>query len=172
MLKILNDLEPFFKDNYERIHIREYARIRKISPPTASTILKSLNKDELIVKETHPKINIIYYHANIQNKKFIELSRMYWAGMLAQSGIIAYLEKQMISPTIILFGSFAKAEINKNSDIDLAVFTPSENKIQLGQFEKKIKRKIQPLIFKKQENIKSKELLKNILNGYIIAGGW
>ncbi len=40
MLKIFNDLKPFFEDNYGRIHVRGYAALVKVSPPTASGMLK------------------------------------------------------------------------------------------------------------------------------------
>ena len=48
MLNIINSLKPFIEDCYRRINVREYARIMKISPPTASKILFELNKEELL----------------------------------------------------------------------------------------------------------------------------
>jgi Mn-dependent DtxR family transcriptional regulator len=111
MLKIFNDLSPFFKDNYERIHIREYARIRKISPPTASKRLNQLNKQGLLNKEEER--NIIFYYANKDSKEFIDLSRIYWRQQLTKKGLIKHLTKELINPLIILFGSFSKVEIKK-----------------------------------------------------------
>ena len=55
MLTITNNigfLEPFFKDSYKRINIREYARIRRISPPFASKILSSFKNENILIKET------------------------------------------------------------------------------------------------------------------------
>ena len=51
MLNIINNLKPFFEDCYGRINVREYARIIKISPPTASKILLELNKEGLLLME-------------------------------------------------------------------------------------------------------------------------
>jgi len=45
MLNIINSLMPFFEDCYRRINVREYSRLRKSSPPTASKILFELNKE-------------------------------------------------------------------------------------------------------------------------------
>ena len=45
MLKIFNELKPFFEDVYREISVREYAKLTKVSPPTASTILKKYEKD-------------------------------------------------------------------------------------------------------------------------------
>ncbi|MBU3940848.1 MAG: nucleotidyltransferase domain-containing protein [Nanoarchaeota archaeon] len=168
MLKIFNDLKPFFEDSYRRINVREYARIRKISPPTASTLLKNLENNNLLKKEKE-RIYIFYF-ANKDNDIFINLSRIYWKIQLKE--LTKYLEQKLTNPTIILFGSLSKAEIKENSDIDLAIFTKSEKKLDLKEFENKLKRKIQVFTFKEKENVKNKELLNNILNGFILSGSW
>jgi len=67
MLKIFNDLEPFFRDNYQRINVREYARIRKMSPPSASALLSNLEKEGLLNVEKEK--NYIYYHANREDRE-------------------------------------------------------------------------------------------------------
>ncbi len=170
MLKIFNDLEPFFRDNYQRINVREYARIRKMSPPSASALLSNLEKEGLLNVEKEK--NYIYYHANREDREFIELSRIYWHKIFQKTGLIKYFEKELIEPIIILFGSFSKAEIKKNSDIDLAVFTFSTKKLETAKYEKVLGRKIQIFTFKDKNDIKNKELLNNILNGYKIIGGW
>ena len=132
MLKNFNGLDPFFTNNYRRINIREYARIKKISPPSASNLLNNLEKEGLLVKEIEK--NYIYYSANKNNKIFIELSRIYWLIVFKKIGFIDYLERELITPLTILFGSFSKAEIEDNSDIDLAIFTISNKNIDVKKF--------------------------------------
>ena len=109
---------------------------------------------------------------NTHNKIFIELSRIYWLIVFKKIGFIDYLERELITPLTILFGSFSKAEIEDNSDIDLAIFTISNKNIDVKKFENKIKRKIQLFIFKNKKEVKNKELLNNILNGFIMSGSW
>ena len=170
MLKIFNNLWPFFNDCYRRINVREYARIRKISPPTASTLLESLKQEGLLNKEEDKGYN--YYFANKESRIFIDLSKTYWHQKLKQAKLIEYFEKELISPLIILFGSLSKAEVNKNSDIDIAIFTNTKKDLKLVKFEKKLKRKIQIFIFKNEKEVKNKDLLKNLHNGFIISGSW
>ena len=170
MLKIFNNLEPFFNDCYRRINVREYARLRKISPPSASQLLKDLKKENLLIKEKER--NYIYYAANIKDSLFIDLSRIYWSYIMKRVGIVERLKNEMISQSIILFGSLSKAEAKHNSDLDIAIFTTSKKQIDLSDFEKKLKRKIQVIMFKEMEDVKNKDLLGNILNGHIISGGW
>tara|TARA_Y100000310_G_C20007384_1_gene501314 strand:+ start:8 stop:520 length:513 start_codon:yes stop_codon:yes gene_type:complete len=170
MLKIINKLEPFFKDNYKRINVREYARIQKISPPHASTILKNMKDEGLLLKEEDRIYH--FFYTNKTNKTLIDLSRLYWRSKIEKSGLIDLLEKDLLNPVIILFGSLSKAEAHPDSDIDLAVFSASEKKIDIQPFEKKLKKKIQLFTFHTRGDVKNKELLNNILNGYKIRGDW
>ena len=170
MLKIINYLRPFFEDNYRRVNVREYSRLLKISPPTASKLLQEYHKEGLLKKEEEKQY--IYYFANKENSLFIDLSRIYWKMQLEKVGLMNFFEKELISPVIILFGSLSKAEAKPNSDIDIAVFTATKKGINLEQFGKKLNRSVQLFLFKKMEDVKNKELLKNILNGYILKGHW
>ena len=170
MLKIFNNLKPFFEDNYRVINIREYARIVKISPPSASKLLKGYEKEGLLKSDKNR--NYIDYRANSKSKLFMELSRIYWYFSFEKSGLVEFIEKNLLSPLIILFGSLNKAESKSDSDVDLAIFTPSKKTIDIKNFEKKIGRKVQIFMFKSQQDVKNKDLLNNILNGFIIKGGW
>ncbi|MBI3190538.1 nucleotidyltransferase domain-containing protein [archaeon] len=165
MLKIINDLEPFFGDCYARISIRQYSRLMKITPPTASTLLKYYEKEGLLLKKKDR--NYIMFHANKGSQVFICLSRVYWSHILRD--LAEFVEKKTVSPSIVLFGSLSKAEVKPDSDIDLAIFTHSK-KIDLSYFEKKLKRKIQVFWHASVSDICSKELSNNIMNGHILAG--
>ena len=171
MLKAINDLRPFFEDNYRRINVREYARIQKISTPTASNLLESYRKNRIVSMEKDRKYH--FYFANKDNDIFIDLSRIYWKVAMEKIGLLKELEKQFLFPVLILFGSLAKAEAKKDSDIDIAVFSVSNKKIDFSFYEKKLRRKIQIFTFKNRDIAENNhELLNNILNGYKISGGW
>lgn len=165
MLKIFNYLEPFFEYSYQRMGVREYARMKKISPPSASTLLHDYHKEGLLTREEDKKY--IYFEANRDNPVFVNLSRIYWLTQLRNSGLIEYLEKELVDPLIILFGSFSKAEVSSRSDIDIAI-KASKKKLNLAQFEKKLKRNIQ-VVFYEDAKI---NLQRSILNGFILFGSW
>ncbi len=167
MLKIFNKLQPFMEDNYRRINVREYARIQNISPPHASEILKSLRKEGLLLMEEEKKYHL--YHANRESQLFIKLQRAYYLKKFKE--LIKFLEEEYLNPVIILFGSFAKAEVSKNSDIDIAIFSPTKKVADVSAYENKLKRTIQLFTFKNREELPP-ELLNNILNGTILAGSW
>ncbi|MBI2045676.1 nucleotidyltransferase domain-containing protein [Candidatus Pacearchaeota archaeon] len=165
MLKIFNNLKPFFEDCYRRVSVREYSKLMSISPPTASTLLNKYFKDNLLIKEKDR--NYLFFHANNREKQFVDLSRIYWRIILKE--LLEYLEKELVSPTLILFGSLSKAEAKRDSDIDVAIFANNKN-ISLNEFEKKIGRKIQVFWFKSLKDVKNRELLNNIINGYVLSG--
>ena len=75
MLKIINDLVLFFKDHSRKINVREYARLMKISPPTASKLLSEYEKEGLLLKEKFR--NFIFYSANSRNLNFKDLEKIY-----------------------------------------------------------------------------------------------
>ena len=165
MLKIINSLSPFFEDCYRRINVREYSRIMKLSPPTASKRLLELNKEGLLQVEKDR--NYIFYYANKNNKTFVDLSRIYRRDKL--SFVIDYLNKSLLNPVIILFGSLAKAEAKIDSDIDLCIFA-NKKEINLDKFSKKLERNIQILFINSIKDINNPELANNILNGYLLNG--
>ena len=170
MLKTINALKPFFEDCYRRINVREYARIKKISPPTASKLLEEYKKQGLLKKEEEKQY--FYYFADKESELFIDLSRIHWKTKFENTGLIKLFKGEFLNPITILFGSLSKAEVKEDSDIDLAIFTVTKKNINLKEYEKKLKRKIQLFVFENREGVKNAELLNNILNGYKIGGSW
>src|SRR3989338_2318883 len=137
MLKIIEELSPFFEDCYRRINVREYAKLMSISPPTASKTLDSYYSENLLLKEKFR--NYIMFYANKDSSHFIDLSRLYWSIKLKE--LMDIMEKSLAAPAIVLFGSLSKAETKQDSDIDLAVFAHKKD-LDIESFEKKLKRKI------------------------------
>lgn len=165
MLEIINNLKPFFEDCYRRINVREYSRITKKSPPTASKLLNQFFKKGLLKKEKY--LNYLFFYANKENQEFIDLSKIYWEYQL--KNLIKFLENSLIDPTIVLFGSLSKAETKKDSDIDIAIFA-NKKELNLKKYEKQLKRNIQIFWFKSIKEIKDKELANNIINGFKLKG--
>lgn len=158
MLKIINDLKPFFEDCYKEINVRGYARLKNISAPTASTILKMYFKEGLLKKKEDK--GYLLFRANRESKILKDLSRIYWYTKLNK-----YFEN---FKTIILFGSLSKLESNKNSDID--IFLSPKKNLDIHKIEKILKRNIQLFSYNSVNEIKNDELKKNILSGYILKG--
>lgn len=163
MLKIFEQLQPFFEDNFRRVHVREYAKLTKTTPPTASKTLQKLHNEGLL-KKTIDKKHHLYYAK--RESLFKDLQRIYYKEQLQNT--VRQIRDATHNPTILLFGSLAQAEANKHSDIDLAVFTPTNKQIKI---ETALGRELQIFQHKTLEDV-PEDLRKNILNGYIISGHW
>ncbi len=160
MLKIFNELKPFFEDCYRDISVRQYAGIINISPPTASKTLKELEKENLLISEN--KGIYIYFRANRENFVFKQLIRIYWYQLL--SHLTEEIYELIAYKRIILFGSLTKAENTLKSDLDLYLESESRE-INTLNIEKKLKRKVQLHFI---NSMKNENLKKNIEQGVII----
>ncbi len=158
-------MAPFFEDCYRQIAVREYARIMKFTPPTASKILKEYYEEGYLLMQKER--GHLLFVLNRDNKNVVDFSRLYWKQRL--DILVHQAQKNLIQPTIILFGSAAKAELTPNSDIDIAIF--GEKKvINIENIEKAIGRRVTLYWFSSLQQIKNKHLLNNILNGIILCG--
>lgn len=165
MLNIIYDLSPFIEDCYAEFGVREYAKEMKISPPTASKILKKFEAEGFLKKRNERRY--LLFRANRESETLKDLSRLYWKTNFKL--LWDFLDGEFHSPTIILFGSLTKLEAKKDSDIDVVIITPLKKTPELSKYEKMYKREIQLFKFESIDKI-NKELKKNITNGKIIRG--
>jgi len=168
MFNILNNLSPFIENCYRKISVREYSNLIKVVPATSSKLLKSYEKQGLL--KSYSERRFIFFYANRDSMNFIDLARIYWRNKIEKTGILEKINKESINPVLVLFGSLAKAENKLDSDMDLAIITKNNKKIDLTNYEQKMKRKIQIFQFSSIQQSKNKHLTNNIINGYIIQG--
>ena len=110
---------------YEKYYLREASRLLNMSPMTLSRSLQLLLKNNLVVKE---KIkNQIYYYANMLNPAFRHMKVSRSLSWLAQKDVVGLIRKRIAGTvTIILYGSYAKGEDTKDSDVDILVIAPAK----------------------------------------------
>lgn len=145
-LKVLS----LFMDNpYEKYYLREAARILKISPMTLKRSLGFLLKNNLILKEKSK--NQILYSANIQNPAFrhIKISRS--LSVLMQKGIVEFIKEKVPGvSSIILYGSYAKGEETKDSDMDILIIASGKINIS-GELSSLLRRDVNLSLFSPAE---------------------
>lgn len=173
-LKIDTDLlKLFFEDPQREFHLREFARIQKISPTTAGKFLENLRKDNYLLKRKER--GHLLYRANTDSVEYKNLKVFYNISKINDSGLVDFLVEYFNYPeAIVLFGSYAKAENTPKSDIDIFVLSEFKKESDVSRFEKALKCKIQLFSANRtkfnQMAKESKELLNNILNGRILYG--
>lgn len=159
MLTILNSLQPFFEDTTAQLHVRSYAKLQHLSPPTASKVLRSLEKENLLVKQA---IGIYHFYRAKKSSLFIALARIYWQERLKAH--LKLLHKQVLFAPITIFGSTIKAENDVHSDIDIFMETiPPETFTR--SLEQSLRRPVQV-----HTSMRSKQLASAIAEGVVIDG--
>ncbi len=166
-------LEFFIREPEREFYVREIAKILKNSPTTISKYLKKYENKKILISKN--KLNHLLFRANTDSRQFKQLKLNYNLNALQESGLIEYLVEEFNQPeAIVLFGSFSKAEDNKNSDIDLLIVSFRKQEINLEKFEKKLGHKIQLFVHSKNDleklKNKNKELFNNWINGIVIHG--
>ncbi len=172
MFKELNNIKVFFEEPDKEFHLREFARLLKKNPVTVKNYLQEFTKIGVLSCKKERRLEI--YSSNTENFYYKEYKKIYNRLKIIESGLIDLLKKEFNLPVIILFGSYAKGEDNKNSDIDIFILSEIKKKINLDNYEKKINRSVQLHIMNMKEfqTLKNKnpDLINSILNGYIMHG--
>jgi predicted nucleotidyltransferase len=106
--------------------------------------------------------------ANESSSAYRFKKMIYALEKIHESGLIEFLEAQTTPKAIVLFGSFAKAEFDKSSDIDLFI-QAQKQPVSLDKYEKALKHKIS-LLFEPEPKKMSAELRSNIINGIKLGG--
>lgn len=167
----LTILKPFFENPNKEFHIRELSRLLKINHTTVRQHLNKLVKEKYLNLERSK-----LYHSYKLNKsdKTLNLKLFYNLENLRVYNILKDLENFYEFPTIVLFGSYAKATDDETSDIDIAIFSNINKEFDTSKYKKTINREINIHLFSdkflKEIKKSSPELINNIYNGIVLSG--
>ena len=172
MYKILDIMKLFFEEPNRWFGVREFGKLINVTPSTSSKYLEELMKKDLL--ERKRERNLKLYRSKIHDNHK-DLKKLYNLAKIRDSGLIKILIEHFNFPeAIVLFGSYAKAENSKESDIDLFILSESKKELDLSEIEKKLKSKVQLFIYSRKRfeimKTNNKELLNNILNGLMVYG--
>ena len=159
----------FFQDTLRRWSFTDLVNESGMSRERVNHYLKEL-LNEKFIKRIKQNSKMPYYVADRDSSKFRFEKKIYGLTLLEQSGLFDHLKSLKGVKTAILFGSFARGDCNKSSDIDLFIYGNDEEFIK-GVFEHKIKREIQLFSYQNQKEIKRQldpKLLPNIVQGFNI----
>jgi len=150
----------------------EISKKLKLGPPSVKRYLDEMEMECLIlVKSLH---NRKLYFANRENRKFKIYQVFHIFIKIENSGLLAFIEKELKFPTIILFGSYAIGEATEKSDMDIAIISSTKKYFKMDEFEKSLGKTIHIFVFTNKEfgdlKRKNKDLYNNILNGRILSG--
>ena len=149
----------FYEYPRKKVTVRELAAKMKVSKSTLHTHLKILREQGLISSNNQ-------WIDNWQNR----LKKTFFnVELIVNSGIVDYLESELAARAIILFGSFAKGESERRSDIDIFVESARKADLNLLKYGKSLGYNIQLFTKPKITNL-PKHLLNNVVNGVKLRG--
>ena len=138
-LEIINRLE----ENKDGIHIREISRLVKTGLPNVKRYLDILEKEKIIKKEK--KGNLINIHINYNPRTFSYLKQIHYdlfsqLPSKIQNAVNQFIKELNEKPLIaLIFGSYAKNNYSKDSDIDiLLVYQELKNQKEIENSAKNI----------------------------------
>ena len=167
---IIRIIGVFFTEPIKSHYLIEISKKARIAHTSVMGCLAKLQRLNLIIKESEKKGKRTFplYKANITNPQFRKYKILYNLFVLEESKIISFIKDTTFPKSIVIFGSYRRGEDTEESDIDIFV-QAHEKKLDLKQFEHKLKRKIQ-LHFKDSINSYAQELKNNIINGIVLEG--
>lgn len=163
-------LELFFNESSKQWHFEELIKESKVSRDKVNKWVNIFLKQGLI-KKIKKKGKMPYYIGNFESVNYKIKKRLYALNDFYNKGFLNHLAGLSNAKTVILFGSFIRADWNSNSDIDIFVYG-NANGLNKIEYEHKLKREIQMFIYKDAKDINKLNpgLLKNILSGYVVKG--
>ena len=167
----LNTLRYFFENPNGEFQIRELSRLLKINHTTVRQHLLKLVKEGLIEAKKGKPYD---YFKAIINVAFLNLKLYYNLEKLRKSNLVEQLEQEFAYPVMVLFGSYASATDDEQSDIDLCIISSIKKDLKFDSYEKILNRKISLHLFTKTEwkntIAKNPSLINSICNGLVISG--
>ncbi|HDL02392.1 MAG TPA: hypothetical protein ENH20_00995 [Candidatus Pacearchaeota archaeon] len=158
-------LEVFYEAPEKVFTVREVAKVSGVARATVHKILVELKRDGMISEDGR---------ANLDSK-FLIRKVHYFVEKIVNSGLVDFLVERFIPSSIVLFGSVAKGDSVKGSDVDIFVESQIDDAdgvamgLNLRKFERKIGHKIE-LFVKSNIGDYHDNLFNNIVNGVKLYG--
>lgn len=163
-------LELFFNEPSKQWHFEEVLKTAKVSRGKANKWLAKLVK-ERIIKHIKPKGKMPYFQADFDRPTYRSRKRLFSLSLLQKSGFLDHLISLPHAKTVIIFGSFVRADWYKGSDIDVFIYGGDEG-LDTWRYCKKLHRNIQVFVASDTAELEKMGpgLLRNILEGVLIKG--
>lgn len=162
-----NIIEQFFYTGLDRLQTTKIIKKTGYDFKTVKKYLRDLAKFDLI--KEHKDLNIPTYEANYRSKYFLNIKREKMLNDIFVSGLPNYLNMKLGETPCILFGSCVRGDYYEDSDMDLFIQS-RKIKLDLGQFERKLKRKINLFFEEKWQNL-NEGMKTGLLNDGIAING-
>lgn len=163
-------LELFFEEPTKHWHFENIMKTAKVSRAKAGKWLKKLAK-ERIIRHIKPEGKMPYFQGDFESPAYRSRKRLFSLSMLQTSGFLSHLMSLPKAKTVIIFGSFVRADWYKDSDIDVFIYGSDEG-LDIQKYRSTLRREIQVFAAESVMDLEKfgPGLLRNILEGIIVKG--
>ncbi len=158
--KEIQDL--FFENPGKEFYLRQISTLTKTPKTTSATIVADLLQQQIIKKVKSLPYNK-FVSSNTLKYRFLKKQNI--QEKIIKSGLLDFIIHSINPRLIILFGSCAKGEYTKESDID--IFVQGNGSLNVSKY--KLKHTVN-VFYEPDLNKLSVELRNNIINGIILYG--
>jgi predicted nucleotidyltransferase len=166
-------LTLFFLNPERQYYLRETERMINRSAGSIRRELLKLVEDGILT--TEKKGNLLYYGINKKYPLISELKSIIKKTLLVENILKQEITKHDKISTAFIYGSFAKDNMNKDSDIDIMIVgepDPREITKAVMSLEKKLNKEINVSIYSKSEfhrkKVENSQFIKDVLSNKII----
>ena len=160
-------LELFFEQPTREWHFEEILKEAKITRSKANEWLKYFIKEDLI-KRIKERKKMPYYASNCESASYKNKKKIFAFEKLYNIGFLNHLLSLKNATTVIIFGSFARSDWYKESDVDLFIYGDAKG-LKIVNYELELHKEIQVFICKNKDDLikLGSGLLRNIIKGNI-----
>ncbi len=137
-------LELFLENPFSEFYLRQIAKETGVSAFSAKRHADVLHSEGFLARKKRG--NQVVFWANREKPAFKQFKRALSVYSLGKSGLVEFLSAELRPSSLVLFGSAARGEDDKKSDLDILAVS-SKKSPSLERFEGKLKRKINLLVF-------------------------
>ena len=165
-----NLLELFFNSPTREWHFEELVQEAGIARSKADRWLKLFVRQKL-VRRIKEKGRMPHYIADHDSPNYRNRKKLFALNRLYETGLLNHLMSLKKAKMVIMFGSFARWDWYKNSDVDVFIYGSSEG-LSVAKYEMKLHRDIQLFVCQDRKALArfGAGLVENILKGNIIKG--
>ncbi|MBS3053526.1 MAG: nucleotidyltransferase domain-containing protein [Candidatus Aenigmarchaeota archaeon] len=162
-------LRFLFMNVGESFNARGLALPLGVSQPAVAKALPLLEKRGFVRVSKDRKSKRLSIELNKENPLVIGMKRADNISQLYESGLAGFLKENFPGCAVIIFGSFAKGEDTRKSDIDIVIVGAKSKSLDLSIFEKELMKEIRINFYRSFKEVNN-ELKSNILGGILLSG--
>lgn len=163
----------FLENPFKEFYLREIARNLNISTQTAKRFIDLFLMKGIISRQEKGNLHILKLNSESIFVKQMKLCLNIFK--INETKIVKKLVDELNASAVILFGSIARGEDDKNSDLDLLVISKEKRRPNLENLEKKLGRSINLITYSvsdwRKKVIENKSFYEKIVYDGIVLFG-